>query len=184
MNDPGIRLRIFAGILTRLRPAPLVDLGAGHCKFGLVAHAQGFPVTAIDIRTERVPADLPFPFIHQDVRQVDLSPYRIVCILGLLYHLPLLEQIQLLGACRGKVVIVDTHCAGRAEVHITGRRYEGRYFEEKLDDSRASWGNDFSFWHTEPSLRRLFADTGFAAEKILPEHAHLRSFWLLRSASN
>jgi hypothetical protein len=184
MNDPSIRLRIFAGILNRLGRVPLVDLGAGHCKFAMIAHAQGFPVTAIDVRTERVPADLPFPFIHQDVRHADLSPYGIVCILGLLYHLPLPEQFQLLGACRGKIVIVDTHCAERAEVHLADRRYEGRYFEEKLDDPRASWGNKLSFWHTEPSLRQMFADLGFKAEKVLPEHVHLRSFWLLRSASD
>lgn len=180
MNDPNIRLTIFAGILDRLPRLPLVDLGAGHCKFALLAHDRGFPVTATDVRTERVPNGLPFPFIRQDVRLADVAPYGIVCVLGLLYHLPLNDQVRLLMACRGKIVIVDTHYAERAEVQLANR-YEGRYFQEKLSDPRSSWVNEVSFWHTESSLLRLFSDTGFKAEKVLPEHVPGRSFWLLRS---
>ncbi len=174
------RLDIFERILAGLPQLPLVDLGAGHCKFAQIAHGMGFPTTAIDARVERVPLMLPFRFLQQDVREADLAPYGIVCVLGLLYHLPIQEHVRLLRACAGKIVVIDTHTAARAEVELGP--YAGCYFAEKLTDPRSAWGNEASFWHTEASLRRLYVDCGFTAEKIPPEHAPGRSFWLLRSA--
>ena len=170
------RLEIFRSIIAPLERVPMVDLGAGHCRFALLAHDLGFPVTAIDAREERVPAYLPFPFVKQDVRNADLSPYGIVGIIGLLYHLTLDDQIELLNKCRDKTVIVDTHCTHRAELKLDV--YEGLDWIE-LESPRSSVGNVVSFWHTEPSLIRLFSNAGFLVKKILPEHAPNRAFWLL-----
>lgn len=173
------RLEIFDSIIRNLPRESMVDLGAADCWMSLHAHALGFPVTAIDARTVRLPKEpLPFSFIKQDVRDVDLSPYKIVLILGLLYHLPLDDQIVLLRKCRGKTVIVDTHCANRRDRAIG--QYDGTDFVE-IEDPRSAFGNAVSFWHTEPSLRRLFANMGFTAHKVLPEHAPNRAFWVLKS---
>lgn len=181
---PGeLRLEIFHCILQNLggvRNPSLIDLGAGHCKFSRIAHELGFRVTSLDARRERVPADIAWPFIQQDVRDADLAPYGIVLILGLLYHLPFEDQQRLLSKCRGKTVIVDTHCAQAPLVNCGG--YWGRYFQE-VNAATAAFANDRSFWMTEQSLRDFFRDMGFEAEKIEPEHAPLRAFWLLRPKS-
>ena len=174
------RLEIFKGILEPMERGPLVDLGAGHCKFSQIAHDMGFAVTSIDARTDRVPSDLPCPFIQQDVKDADLTPYSIVLILGLLYHLTLEDQVALLAKCAGKTVIVDTHTARSADVNRSG--YWGQDWEE-VDSPTSSAGNSKSFWHTHASLRSLFADHGFQAEEILPEHAPGRAFWVLKPAA-
>lgn len=171
------RLMIFEDILRQIPPQPLVDLGAGHCKFSRIAYCLGFPVTSIDARSERVPTDIDWPFIQEDIRHTDLHPYGIVCILGLLHHLWIEDQMDLLWKCRGKLVIVDAHCARKDDLHVG--YYKGAEFQE-TNTPTSSWGNEISFWHTEDSLRLLFDRHGFDAEKILPEHAPLRAFWLLR----
>ncbi len=175
---PDKRIRIFSEIIETLPRLPMADLGAGHCKFGQVAHDFGFPVTAIDARCERIPTWIKWPFIQQDVREADLSPYGIVSILGLLYHLTLPDQIDLLKRCAGKIVIVDTHTArpGQATKPVDG--YEGADWTEE-PGPLSSVGNDVSFWHTEASLRKLFADCGFNATRINQEHAVNRYFWKL-----
>lgn len=175
-GDMETRLDIFRSLLKSMPVAPLVDLGAGHCKFASIADSLGFPTLAIDGRSDRVPKGIAFEFREQDVRKADLRPFSIVCILGLLYHLTLDDQITLLKRCAGKTVIVDTHTANFTEVRQSG--YAGRLWEE-LDSERSSIGNRFSFWHTEPSLRKLFLDCGFGAQKIEPEHSPGRAFWLL-----
>lgn len=173
MAEP--RLEIFARLIDPLPRLAMVDLGAGHCKFSLVAYRMGFPVTAVDGRNERVPADLPFPFLHQDARTTDLEPYGIVCILGLLYHLTLRDQIHLLRRCAGKIVIVDTETASKDAVCQGG--YSGMMWQE-MGGPKSSIGNPWSFWHTEESLQKLFTDCGFVAEKR-ETHAPGRAFWTL-----
>jgi hypothetical protein len=163
------RLSVFASILATLPRGTLADLGAGHCAFSRVAHAAGFAVTSIDARTTRVPPDITWPFRHEDVRTTDLSSFEIIAMLGLLYHLPLDDQIDLLRRCAGKTVIVDTHVAERATVTVG--EYAGSYFDEVpegVDLARvptASWGNRRSFWHTRESLIRLFERAGF---RVMP----------------
>ena len=178
MQPSNQRFEIFRSILERLPKGPLVDLGAGHCLFTQAAREMGFEATAVDARTERVPEGFT-GFIHADVRGFDPSPYSIVCILGLFYHLTLEDQLSLLDRCRGKIVIVDTHTARSAELNRGG--YWGRDWEE-VESPRSSVGNRLSFWHTEASLRCAFEDNGFRAEKIEPEHAPGRAFWLLSRA--
>ncbi len=179
-----MRLDIFNKIINQLPRLPLVDLGAGHCKFSKIAHDIGFPVTSIDARSDRVPGWVTWPFLQQDVRDADLSLYDIVCILGLFYHLTLDDQIALLRKCQGKIVIIDTHCtdncSDRATVEGFDKKvFEGSHFQE-VPSLTSSWGNSTSFWHTEDSLRLFFQTMGFTAEKVLPEHAELRAFWVLR----
>jgi len=190
---PAKRVAIFRSILASLPRGPLVDLGAGTCVFSDAADELGFAVTSIDARTERVPLEqLRWPFLQQDIRDVDLAPYATVCVLGLLYHLTLPHQLALLKKCRGKVVIVDTHCADSVDRSTTLRwlaglplihvdQYVGKLYREPPGVC-SSFGNGESFWHTETSLRRLFADHGFAVVKVAgSEFAPLRAFWLLTS---
>lgn len=176
------RLWIFAGLIAAVPRLPMVDLGAGHCKFSALAHLAGFDVTSVDVRTERVPEGIEWPFLHQDVRVVDLSPYGIILMLGLLYHLTLRDQIHLLEKCRGKIVVADTFYADadRSTIICPAEPYEGVLFDEVEADPTASFGNPQSFWHTEGSLYRLFARYGFTVLKVLPEHTPNRSFYVLR----
>lgn len=179
-----LRLDIFRRILDPLPREPLVDLGAGHCKFSRIANEMGFPVASVDARDERVPEDISWPFLQRDVRFFDLRPYRIVCCLGLLYHLELFDQTALLVAASHPgllALIVDTHTSPavkQTQSDARGNLYEGKLFEETPTDPRASVGNDFSFWHTEESLRRLFENYEYKAEKIEPEHVPGRAFWV------
>lgn len=175
-NEGEHRLRTFAALLDRHvqpRNRRLLDLGAGHCKFSLLAARRRYAVTAVDGRTERVPAALgPVQFVRADVRHFDPSGYGIIAILGLLYHLELEQQEQLLRRCAdGAIVIVETQVhvpemiapeatkSWHALVEREG--YCGVDFPEN-SNPMAAIGNSTSFWHTEPSILLLFARAGFA----------------------
>ena len=113
-DDIGVhRIATFVHILKHVvapQQRTLVDLGAGHCKFGVWATKLGFEVTAVDGRTARLPKDLgAIRFVEADVRTYDPRGHGVVAILGLLYHLELADQESLLRRCRyGAPVIVET----------------------------------------------------------------------------
>jgi hypothetical protein len=169
------RMRIFKGALLNLPQGRIVDLGAGHCIFSQMVHDAGRDVTAVDARETRVPGNIQFPFIQSDVRDIDLDQWGIVLILGLLYHMTLSDQRKLLAKCKGKTLIVDTHTSPTVESVEDG--YEGRYYNDYSGEPTSAWGNAVSFWHTEKSLMRIFADYGFSATKLSKNHAPGRAFW-------
>lgn len=178
---------IFAEILKTLNPGTLVDLGAGHCTFSVIARNLGFKVTAIDARTVRVPKDLPsdIGFIESNVLDVDLEQYDIICILGLLYHLTLTEQIQLLQKCKNKTVIIDTHLTAATFVETDG--YLGQYYQEAktekqlLENPRAAFTTLQSFWHSYQSFYKLIENSGFSEITIIkPEHYPYRTFFICK----
>jgi 23S rRNA U2552 (ribose-2'-O)-methylase RlmE/FtsJ len=169
------RMRIFKGALLNLPPGRIVDLGAGHCIFSQMAHDAGRGITAVDARNVRVPEGIQFPFIHSDVRDIDLGPWDIVLILGLFYHMTIIDQERLLSKCKGKTLIVDTHTSPTADVK--DESYEGRYYNDYSGEPTSAWGNEVSFWHTEKSLMQIFADYGFSATKLSKNHAPGRAFW-------
>jgi len=155
----------------------LLDLGAGHCGFSKRARAAGYEVTAVDARTERLPNDLDgIRFIEADVRNFDTSGYDVILILGLLYHLTIEDQEELLSRAIGATVVVDTqvhdprkvteHAGEWAQRIVYSGSYEGIEFPEN-DNLMASIGNPVSFWHTEPSLLTLFGNCGYNEAMIV-----------------
>jgi hypothetical protein len=151
----------------------LVDLGAGPCKFSQIARDLGFKATAVDVRDERLPQDLnDIAFVKSDVRTYDPRGFDVVCIIGLLYHLTLEDQIDLLTRCPvTSTVIIDTQIHvpelvvqevnrdGFADRIVTEGPYTGVLYPE-LNNPMASCGNKTSFWHTEASLVSLLENTG------------------------
>jgi hypothetical protein len=180
-NQGALRTVTLGYILDHLVQAPagspLVDLGAGHCLFSRVAAKRGFTVTAVDGRDERKPADLGgISFVKSDVRAFDISGFRVILIVGLLYHLTLDDQIDLLSRCPDSAeVVVDTQVhipdlvvsegsaeRGRfAEQLVRDRDYAGVVFPEG-NNTMASIGNTSSWWHTEESLLTLFRNSRFS----------------------
>ena len=142
---------------------------------------------------ERLPAELgSIEFIQSDIRDFDVGGYDIVCLLGLFYHLTLDDQVDLLTRCAGSVVILDTQVyepklarpanADRLSEVVARDSYRGVHFKE-AEDMFASWGNEYSFWHTEPSLIELIRNVGRARLTVVsPYYASkfgMRRFYVL-----
>lgn len=149
-------------------PRALADLGAGHCKFSLLAAEAGWDVTAFDVRNERTPPNLAsagVSFVNADVNAPDFQVpnFNAICILGLLYHLTLDEQVNLLEKCSYTMTLIDTHCAPRSDVEVDG--FEGMVViedEETRLDPRSAWSSADTFWHTLPSIEKLLRQAGYA----------------------
>lgn len=184
------RMTIFRSLLEPLKPGKLLDLGCGVGNFSRTAQTLGWDVTAVDARAERFPGgDIPgIEWVESDVRDFRFDPndYDCVCVLGLLYHLDLPAQLDLLRRCAGNFTLLDTHTALAPEV--TEQGYEGRYHEEvpwaKTEEDRrvaqgSSWGNEFSFWPTEMSLMKMLEEVGFTlVAPVQPAYLRDRTFYL------
>ena len=204
-RDEGAhRKRTFRQLIRHLNlpgGSTVVDLGAGPCVFAKIASDSGFEVTAVDARTDRVPSkeDLdPIKFVQGDIRNFDLQGFDLIVILGLLYHLEIPDQLNLLKRSRGaSTVVVDTQvhipdlvCTPEPErfndLHLTTDGYEGVEFTEARNPM-AAFGNMKSFWHTENSILNLFDAAGFRAVTVVDppyQSKHgARRFFLLRGAS-
>jgi hypothetical protein len=186
-TDPEIgerRLATFRHILGALPPGRLLDLGAGHGLFSLIGQELGWDVTAVDARTVRMPMVDGIRWIEADARTFDVSGYDCIALLGLLYHLGLGDQRDLLGRCAGTPTILDTHHALQATATLEG--WEGRIYkepgattEELAQVPTASWGNRDSFWPTRAALLRMLHEAGYHTvlaldPPILPD----RTFYL------
>lgn len=161
------RLDVVRSLLAPLRPGRLLDVATGHGLFALLAHELGWDVTAMDARTERMPAMPGIQWIQGDVRTFDVSGYDVIMILGLLYHLDIDDQVDLLRRCAGTPLILDTHVALKPAGSRSG--YRGSVFLEVPDlppedherCETASWGNKESWWTTQEELLRLLRDVGY-----------------------
>jgi SAM-dependent methyltransferase len=164
------RLALFDQLLALVPAGRCIDLGAGHGRFAARAAAAGWEVVAVDARTDRFPALPDVEFVQADVRDVDLAEFDLVLCLGLWYHLTLVDQQALLTRAGGVPLLIDTHLA--TGVHddpsvlsdsVSVEGYEGVWYREgPVEDLLASWGNERSFWHTQPSLLRLLERHGYA----------------------
>lgn len=180
------RLDIFRRLLSTLPTGHLLDLAAGHGKFSLLAHELGWKVTAVDARTKRFPMTPGIEWVESDVREFPVDErYTCISVLGLLYHLELDAQLDLLRRCAGTPTIVDTHVSLAPDRVEQG--YEGHVFDELGErtpkehrwSGTASWRNYESFWATEESLLRMFRDAGFADVWVLePRYQEDRTFYL------
>jgi hypothetical protein len=136
----------------------------------MLAARLGWAVTAVDVRTERMPRVDGIDWINEDVRRFQIEPdrYDVIACLGLLYHLELADQLDLLKRCAGSPTIVDTHVSLKPTLEEMG--YTGELFDEVGNRTEAqhkkallsSWGNRTSFWADQPSLLRMFSNCGFA----------------------
>ena len=177
------RLVIFRSLLEQLRPGRLLDLATGHGAFALIAHDLGWEVTAVDARVERMPMTPGISWVQGDVRNFPTEGYDVVTVLGLLYHLEIEAQIDLLRRCSTSLTILDTHVSRRPTSLLEG--YLGHHFTEVLEDTRASWGNPVSFWVTEESLYRLLLTSGYSSIlKVVPPPVTVdRTFYVATSAA-
>lgn len=157
------RVEICKRLLRPLSPGDILDLGCGHGKFSLAAHEMGWNVTAVDARTERMPENAKWiKWVRSDVREFEIGSYDCILLLGLLYHLPVDDQLTLLGKCRraAPLTILDTHTAGRRKL-VKRNGYKGSLYREP-GKATSSWGNKQSFWATYPELVRMCNDAGFS----------------------
>jgi SAM-dependent methyltransferase len=204
--DPSIHKgNIFRALLALLKPGKMLDLGAGKGNFSLSAAQLGWKVTAVDARTVRWPdadaapdpaiADLirTIRWVQADVREfpIEEGEYDLVCVLGLLHHLEVSDQVSLLKRCSTMPTLLDTRIA-KALVDVNGP-YEGMLIREHGETRKerdavpqASWGNPLSFQHTEESLLRLALDCGYMKMmQMRPPHRADYTFYLcLPSSSN
>ena len=198
-NEGHLRQKIFRSLLNSeidVSGKWVADLGAGPCAFARVATEFGAEVFAVDGRAERVPDNIEKQGVHffsADVREFNLEAFDVVLIFGLLYHLEIQDQVELLRRCQGKEVLVDTQvCCPDLVVRfpldecqyplVQFNGYEGIVFPEK-DNPMASIVNKTSFWHTEKSYLRLFSDCGFnditAYRPLYLSKYGMRSFYRL-----
>ena len=190
--------RIFRTLLPSLKPGKMLDLGSGRGNFSLAAARLGWEVTAVDVRTARTPdpeaeknpkrAKLirSVKWVQADVREFPIrsGEYDLICILGLLHHLEVNDQIKLLRRCSSTLTLLDTRIA--PEIVDTEEPYEGMYKrehgetrEERDRVPTASWGNAVSFRHTEESLLRLVRECGYSKlMPMRPPHRRNYTFYL------
>lgn len=189
---------IFESILAPLAPGRLLDLGAGKGNFSLSAASLGWQVTAVDVRTVRWPevdaasqlemASLleSITFVQSDIRDFSIGrdDYDLICILGLLHHLEVPDQIALIRKCSGTPLLIDTRIAS-AEIDAVGEyrgmliKEHGETREERDEVATASWGNETSFRHTEESLTLLLRECGYPIVfQARPPHRREYTFYM------
>ena len=191
------RHQIFRSLISPLKPGKMLDLGAGPGNFSLAAAQLGWAATAVDARAARTPdpeaekdsdrAELirSVRWVEADVREFPIrnGEYDLICILGLMHHLEVDDQIKLLRRCSGTLTLLDVRVAPR--ITDTEGPYEGRYRREKGETREerdqvltASWGNEGSFHHTEESLLRLVRDCGYSKAMLMrPPHSPNYTFY-------
>lgn len=181
------RLDVFRALLRPLPPGRLLDLATGHGAFAMAASDLGWTVTGVDVRTVRFPADRDdITWIRSDIRHYRFDPadFDVITVLGLLYHLPLTDQMDLLRRCVGAATIVDTHISNQPVLRQGG--YDGHLFDEdagrgeaaRQRSGTASWNNRWSFWATLESTERMLHDAGFRHTfRLSPPLAEDRTWW-------
>lgn len=153
----NIRLAIFDQLLRPLRPGHMLDLATGHGLFAQHARDMGWHVTAVDARPERLPESPGIRWVVSDVRDFDVGGYDLIANLGLLYHMDVDSQVELLRRSAPTPMILDTH-TGRPEITRSG--FEGEDYHDP-GGIRSSWGNEVSFWPTPESLARMLEEAGY-----------------------
>jgi SAM-dependent methyltransferase len=188
-NNGHRRVAIFSRLLALFSPGRLIDLGAGHGKFSMVAAKAGWEVMAVDARTERNTAAPGVTWVEGDVRDVDLEGYDLVACLGLFYHLTAEDQLDLLARCKGVPLIIDTHLANGLSTHPLGEEvelqgYTGRVYHEGTG-LLSSWGNQQSFWPTPESFHQMLDQAGYNfVLAVEPWYLPDRTFFLALSKSS
>jgi SAM-dependent methyltransferase len=180
-------LETVAALLKHQKTGRLLDLACGHGAFSILAQKLGWDVTAVDVRTQRMPPVEGINWIESDVREFPIAPgdYDCIALLGLLYHLELKDVLDLLRRCSHTPTIVDTHVSlapTHDELGYRGELFDelaGRTPEQHAASGTASWKNLVSFWPDEDSLLRMFSDCGYGSVlKLSPSYRDDRTFYL------
>jgi SAM-dependent methyltransferase len=203
--DPSIHKgNIFRALIALLKPGRMLDLGAGKGNFSLSAAQLGWQVTAVDARTVRWPdaeseADPELAeqirtirWVQADVREfpIEEGQYDLICVLGLLHHLEVPDQVSLLKRCSHVPTLLDTRIAKTivdSEGPYEGMliREHGKTREERDAVPQASWGNPLSFQHTEESLLLLVLDCGYIKMLLMrPPHRPDYTFYFCLPGSS
>jgi SAM-dependent methyltransferase len=192
ITSPEPSYEIFETLLPGLSSfKTFLDVGCGHGKYSIIA-SRYFKVTGVDARPDRV------PFNHkgidwkiQHVKDIEVTQ-DIVLLSGILYHLTLQDQINLVKKCSAaKVVIINTHIIEHENGSILNvykrdklsaihkvNGYEGSLYHEGTNLKNrpmASFDNEYSFWHTEQSLIKLMA--GWNLARVDPRVMEGRYFY-------
>jgi SAM-dependent methyltransferase len=199
---PHTRMRRIVQTIADLVVKPLsecriLDLGCLEGLFTLELARQGANVVGVDARrghidkAEFAKAQMGLDratFQVDDVRNVSAQTYgqfdAIVCS-GLLYHLPAQDGAELLRTLHemARLLVIDTHISLAPQESFTflGDTYHGESYREhakgdvdEVMEHRplASYGNEFSYLFSRPSLVNLLAAVGFTScyECMLPIH--------------
>lgn len=205
LKVPHTRLRRIVQIVNDLCRKPLsdcrvLDLGCLDGLFSIEFAKHGATTVGVEIREANITKALfcqevlglrNLHFRQDDVRNISAASYgrfdAIVCS-GILYHLPAVDAIALIGAMHSivdRVVVIDTHIALKPVKRISHGDdvYWGVVYREhaprataqdKANSLWASADNSTSFWFTRPSLVNLLAKAGFSSvyECFVPAHVN------------
>lgn len=165
----------------------LLDIATGHGKYAIFAHEKGYKVSAFDARHDRVPDHPGVNWSIQNLKDAEYSGYDVINCLGILYHLPVPEQVKLLKKINYATVILDTHLSeGNSDVnYFEGFGYLGMVYKEADTVAQlkgrplASFDETEAFWHIEWSLRKLFL---YCRLRIvaMEEYIPYRNFYVLK----
>lgn len=179
-DGPLYRGNIFRLLLAPLCPEQMLNLGAGKGNFSLSAADLGWEVTTVGVRIVQWPGadtctDLAVAERMCAIRwnQADGRTYPIApgqddrsCILGLLHHLALVDQIALLRCSAEGLLLLDTRIAPAILDQIDRyesmaiRKHDEHVEEQKLVPTEALV-YAVSFRLAEESLPRVLRDCGY-----------------------
>jgi len=186
---------IYKNLLSEIKDcSTLLDMGSGHGRYSETAHNMGFKVTAFDVRGVRFPDYLKEVINYEisDVRFWTNYDFDIIVYSGLLYHLDLETQREVfkrIGKSKAKYMIINTHFCPEENYEywkltdfVNTKDHAGAlYFEGKEKTPLSSFGNDYSFWHTEDSLISWVKKYAkMSCEKIEPKVMECRRFYLCK----
>ncbi len=167
----------------------VLDMGTGHGKFAIHMRNKGFKVTAVDGRSTRIPFnEKNIRWVVMDIMDFSLIGYDTVLFCGLLYHLTLKQQLEILKQIDCKTLIINTHFAELQGDKILnefqkdklsmpnsghGSKYKGLIYKECDDldelESRplAALNEKEAFWPTLESLEDMVRSVGFTSFEVL-----------------
>lgn len=182
----------ITSILSKCQGHTLLDVATGTGMYAVVARDAGFQVTAFDVRQDRVPWSEPnINWKLSTLQEFEYSGYDIILLCGILYHLTLSDQFDLLSKLKAPFIILNTHFKidGPQKWDLGTQFQSGNlsgvnYYEgqlAKLSGSlKSAWNNEYSFWHTIPSLEWLFGVFGYKMTIINPWISEDRAFFLCK----
>jgi len=200
LNIPSDSLLLFSSCLDMIRKVypcglRIVDSATGHGRYAMMSRDKGFTTTAFDVRTVRVPSLEPgIRWLSSDINDFDYSPYDVVVLSGILYHLDIdmiLNLFKKLKDSQCQYLILNTHFIEVLNGKIINSKFNlGNpykigdlelcdYIEKDRTHPLSSFKNPISHWLTIDSIEKLLILSGFTNNQILlPLVQNDRAFFL------